>query len=826
MRNNLRLAIAATLALAAAQAGAIDLGNLQASFDGSRSMKYPNGDKPQVSCPAPTGLTETNVGNGGGEFCESVTGPPATLDFNGFGTSSIQNSHIAYKSLGTGDFQITACFESGYAGNLQPLTALGIGVRNDTTNTSYFAQLFSPYAWNSIINFNYGTTAADVTNITGSAGQTRTRCGALTYDKSENDLRGWESADGSPGSYAQVAQIAPPALAANPLGYAFGDSKDAVAPFQGTISNLAFDTSISSDIYTPAPPGPPDPPNTAPTCSAIGAQSGTQGQAFSLNVGSACSDAEGDVLSYAASNLSGKGLSIDPSTGIISGTPNATAVSASPFTSVVTVSDPADAATQVSVQFTFTSSTGDTIHWTTAMSNTRTCAQLGAGPGDTVIIDGTGGTPTRANLVIQNCMGTPSAYITFKNDATKTGPLTFNGSTTWGIQIKDSRYISIDGTDKWSGASAEVCGVDPNESNRMLPPTGARQCGIKLSGGFQSAIKRSGDASFITLKGIEIAGNGTSSGIRSGVAANDHQTKLSGVTQAQCVNGTAAQKATCASQWQEGWVMTNLYCHDTFSECFYIGSNANSAQIDDYPLRNNEISWSYVEDAGWDGISQKSHIDGSTGYASMHDNYVDGSGISESPAADGNSGACMDIFEGGYVNIYNNVLRNCHGPGFVSHTNNRAASFGPIPYNFYNNVIWHVGLSSTHGKGGFAANRKSTSVVSIVPNFYNNTIVDSPGTAVVVDANLSGCVVRDSIAAGNQTITATSCSKQGNVTGSLSGLNFVNQATGDVHLSSTSSACNAATRDGTPPTDIDGNSRPLDSHNDVGADEAAACPTN
>jgi hypothetical protein len=79
--------------------------------------------------------------------------------------------------------------------------------------------------------------------------------------------------------------------------------------------------------------------NTPPTVENPGAQSDTEGSSVALQINA--SDADGDTLSYSASGLPG-GLSINATSGLISGTLAAGTAAASPYTVIVTVGDGID----------------------------------------------------------------------------------------------------------------------------------------------------------------------------------------------------------------------------------------------------------------------------------------------------------------------------------------------------------------------------------------------------------------------------------------------------------------------------------------------------
>ena len=89
--------------------------------------------------------------------------------------------------------------------------------------------------------------------------------------------------------------------------------------------------------------------NNPPGVTNPGDQTSIEGDVISLQIDAADADA-GDTLSYSASNLP-DGLSIDPASGLISGTIASSAVAGSPFTVEITVTDGTD---PVTVQFQWT----------------------------------------------------------------------------------------------------------------------------------------------------------------------------------------------------------------------------------------------------------------------------------------------------------------------------------------------------------------------------------------------------------------------------------------------------------------------------------------
>lgn len=790
------------------------------SGDGDMYSRFPNGDKPIDVCNPPTGYTEANVGDGGGEVC--VSPDEATWTFNAIGSSSIQKNHYAYKSAGTGDFEIKARILDQSTGNLDPLASIGIGVRNGTGATDYFFQCFSPYSTGFIIQVNYGTSASDATNVNDAPGQVRPRWCAITWDDSATDLRAWVSADGS--SWTQIAQIINPGLVSNPLVYGFGQSKSSSAVYSNSFDGYAFATSLS--IYTPDPP-----PTGAPTCTAIPNQNGTQSVSFSLNIAPFCSDPDGGAITFAAAGtgacatLSACGLSMSTA-GLLTGTPNSTARGASPFNVIVTVTD--DEADEGTATFQLTIApepgNGDTfgpygssvteINCTAAETATR--KGQGAGPGDTIIING----GTRGALLINDCAGSPSSYLSIVNDTTDSVPVTISSSATYPLIVQDLIYVTIDGTGKWSGAGSNGCGNLDNP-DKMQPPPGTRNCGFVVAptGTPTSFVKLRGTTKFLTIKGLEC--NGAGNGARNCLGMNDHQTKLVGVTQLQC---QTSPNGACKDQWREGIVLEDNYIHDTNTEATYVGANANTTQIDDWPLRCNKIRGNYIKNSGWDALSLKSNISDSTCWSEITDNYVDGAGVISGPGnepADGNSGACITVFEGGYVIVARNVVRDCAGAGIAHNSQNRPAAYGPLPATIQNNVVVRGGV--TNDKRGINVGAIGNGDLSFDDLIQNNTIVDAGSGGIGVGSGNANCRVRANLLAAStaakRSISASLCTPTNNLQDTVANMNFDNAGADDYRLTTSSPARQQAST--APADDFEGDTRPKQTFPDIGADEYA-----
>ena len=91
--------------------------------------------------------------------------------------------------------------------------------------------------------------------------------------------------------------------------------------------------------------GPVLPVNDAPVSTPLPAQSGVDASTVALNVSGSFSDIDGDALTFSATGLP-PGLSIDPATGLVTGTIDHLASAGGPYTVTITATDPSGSQTQ------------------------------------------------------------------------------------------------------------------------------------------------------------------------------------------------------------------------------------------------------------------------------------------------------------------------------------------------------------------------------------------------------------------------------------------------------------------------------------------------
>lgn len=436
-------------------------------------------------------------------------------------------------------------------------------------------------------------------------------------------------------------------------------------------------------------------------------------------------------------------------------------------------------------------------HFVSPSTENVDCTSFSGGvrPGDTVILGGT----SRGPITFKNCVGTASSPITIRNDTSESGPLVVKQSGSgFKSRCDDCNHVVIDGTGKWAGAPAGACGVNVTNGRRTL---GTRQCGIVFrceSGDPQSSLRFGRSSRNITVKGVEIDGNFPACSWGIGISVNDHKYLL----------------ADHPGEWREGYLLRNIYIHDTGRSGIYFGPNQNDRSVNDLQVRNNEIAYIYVNNTGCGGIKYKSSIEGSS---SIHHNYVSNTGRSTGGSNSGCTSNGIVLYDGGYTDVHSNYVespsQNSTGLGncisHVSHSLSKS-KVGTVPANIYNNTVHNC-------KGnGIAVFRSGSSVSAPVPTIFNNTIV-APigGTGISVSSSIGSCIVRDNLVAGDS-ISAGQCSATNNRVGTVDSQNFRDSSRKNFQLTASSPALDSGSTN-CPPLDQLRKSRPQGARCDQGA---------
>lgn len=797
---------------------------LPPNYDFTRSTQYRFGEKPIDTPECPTGWTCANKGDGAGTIDEVST---SEFDFNTSGTSVANAFRYVYKDPGANDFQIIARVTNEYAGSLANFAGIGVGISDGTGDSDEFHNCWSPSSSTTVVRSRAGNPTTS-TSVNGADGQSRPRYLAETYDLSATESKCHESTDGV--TWVEVATY--DYAYTTPIVYLFAQSGSTSA-MQGTADNIAFGTTIT--VYTPVDP----PGGSAPTLvTPISNQSGTQAVAFSLDVST---NFTGET-SYTATGIPGAGgLSFSTVTGILSGTPDADDVSASPF-NVIFCGVNVDGSTCDTAQITISAppSSGDTFTIpTSASARTFNCASTtGANGANWSTLGGTG-TPQGGDVIVlaagthreiqfRNCDGASlSSPITIRNNTAGGGPAVISTVGTPGFGLENSTFITVDGTGKWSGAPAGICGYTATTQTE-----GTTQCGIVIESADTSNpthyFRLDGQVTRgITVKGVEIDGTGaTGGGSGIGFSLNDHNFQFD-----DCVGGVSNPEC-----WREDITFENVYVHHVGSanagEGLYLGPNAygkDGTADPDLPLRRITVRNALVENTRRNGIELKSMIAGPN---FVEDNLVRASGLS----GEQGQGSGITVLDGGDVTIGRNRVIDANGPGIACTIQNSIAAFTPVDGPYYCTIENNIVVSA--GSNGVTLTRKNTTgtpggVGQQIPGvrqqlspivMQNNTVIDSSNDCAQFSNFTGSLTARDNLCAG---ATANSRDISGITDtntqfGTVASQFFVNAGAGNYELTVNSPACNNSTSNA-PATDYEGESRPLDSADDQGADEAAAC---
>lgn len=764
----------------------INLGAIAPSSDGIRYSAYPNGDKPVAGCTSITtdSFTEGAVGDGDGQGCKAGSGD---YDLVVSGSAQPANGYLASKDAGAADVQIEGRITDSYTGTSQTFSNVGIELRESTASTSWLIRCHSLNAGATALQVQYGANGS-YTTVNGAAGQSRPRYCAITYDVSTGDLKAFGSSDGT--TWDEIASTN--RAMSDVLCAIVGTSRSTGENLSATIDNFACGSTI--DAYTPAS-------GSAPSLvSSIGAQSATQNSAFSLD----CNANWSGATSYSFSGLPTGVTQGSSASCAISGTPtgtgtsnvtvtatNASGSTDSTFSIVVapeveTGSVFTIAASASSRTYTGSSTSGaNGANWSTIRtsgSNSRPLA------GDTIVLAG----GSHGKLTFSNMVGAPGSPITLRNDTASGSAAAISGSGGRLITINGStNYFVVDGTGGIGGSSAAQLGI--NESTFAEKRTGAGIT-VTATAAVTSGIQIMGRAQGVTVKGVTVTapfGNSIC------IQVNDH---------------TIADDGT----FRDGLTFYHNYLHDCGSTSGGVGLYICWPDGDIH-CKNVEVAYNLIEDTGFDSMNIKGAW---TGTNSIHHNHFYRANMYNGVDATGTNG--ISIGTAGNLSIYSNYMEDMDDQ-CVRYAQNPSPPSGFSVYLYiYNNILVRCAAETLN-----EAVKASASGFDIDPlRVYNNTIIDPGGKCMTFTGNVVAAVnnnicagstsAKRSISGGTQNSNLTSLTTSGN--------NFANAGSDNYELTSTSQACNSASNPYGLTQDYEDETRPQDSANDQGADEAASCP--
>ena len=875
------------------------------SPDGGRYSSHPNGDKPIVPCSEVTGWTEVDIGDAGGEICDEGSN---TVGLGVTGTKETTDFHMIHKDGGGGEVQIECLITDSYAGSTHQFASTGCGIREDDTDTAFEFYCHSLQNSSASVQCSYGANGS-YTHVNGAIGFARPRCVVVTYYPTSNAIKGFEGADCN-----SVTEITSHSRSlSDDMVYLFGSSRSTTVTLQARISNIAVLSEIDAyDEDGGNPPGGPTLTTPLPN------QSGQQGVVFALQgmvtTGTIAGNFSNETsFAIGADPLpTGSGLSLNTSTGAVTGTPDADDLGT--WTADLCAVN-VGGTTCDNVQFTISASVGDTFGpYGSAVTvidcnsaETTTTKGNGASAGDTILIDGV----TRGALTIRDCVGQDSNRITVRPPNGEVVTIQRTGSGTSAVlQLINLENVDVDG-------NMDDCGMLESWPTENL----VHACGFVLDLVGTSVepthyLSAAGTSTKFSVQSVEVNCTGGTSGIGIGIQFNDNKTFVN-------PDWEHDDGGDYAGEWREDISFVNNWLHGgcggnpgSGATAMYLGPNAygsdgcqqrtvngatatnpiriqtsvshgygDSPQVEQiehatfkelpgafgtalngrsYPLtvvdaneisipvngtgfsaytsggrvtncigrrphRGLEVAYNMIDDQPGSSIRIKYNTDNdqSVHPNTVHHNFVRSAGADTA----GHGSDCIHVADGGSWRIYNNICLESDDWAINFSLNDpRGAPVpggGPYAIEVYNNMI--VSPVSycvrTNLNNNFGENYSSQLV-------YNNTCVD-PGTAAVTfDSDANGSlrafdnIFTGDTAAKRDVLGESSSGDENNLktTTTLGTAGFVSPGTGNYEIGASSSACNNSSASTAPATDYEDEARPLDSGDDRGADEAAACP--
>jgi len=382
--------------------------------------------------------------------------------------------------------------------------------------------------------------------------------------------------------------------------------------------------------------------------------------------------------------------------------------------------------------------------------------------GDTVVIS-----PSRTSAItLSNIIGSPGSWITFTNPSDAQITIADASSAIGQMRISGCRYIRLLGN---------------NYSSETY--------GIRLNG-----VWIGGCLGVVNTKDIEIA------------YIEAYNASHVGIGMSQCW----APWACVDTEIMENVTIHHNYIHDVGGEGMYLGksSRTNAPKFRDVQIYNNRI-----ENCGWDGIQLGQTIgENNNIYNNTLKNIGHGgtnihcwsTGVHQTAPCPGQWFGIVTNPENYGVNIYRNYVQDVHFTAISTHFD----SDGPV--DIYDNVVWNAGYRGISVQSGIG-----------LSTVINNTVVSSVRGISTRNGDTTGEVRYNLVIANSSGGISSDYSTQNDnrTQSSIATENFVNAATGDFRLTTTSPAKDAGIGTGYSTVDFDGNTRPHDSAPDIGAYE-------